>query len=196
MRIVRVNYNVSDNCGSVTTVLSVTSNEDQLNDPEEDETGSDYQVIDNHTVKLRASRSGSGNGRIYTITITATDPSGNVSTKTLTVLVPHDRSEIVTSSPASPAATSTEKMRMEVAGPFEVTALHNPSKNQFTLVTTSDNDAPVQLRVTDNSGRVIETKKGVPPNGTSTLGQRYSSGIYFVEVIQGSKRVVLKLIKQ
>jgi len=30
--------------------------------------------------QLRAERSGSGSGRIYTITITATDSSGNVST--------------------------------------------------------------------------------------------------------------------
>jgi uncharacterized lipoprotein YddW (UPF0748 family) len=193
MRTVKVFYRVSDNCGSVTTSLSITSNEDRLNDPEEDEVGSDYQVLDNNTVKLRAARSGSGNGRIYTITITATDASGNVSTETVTVLVPHDRSDIVS---ASPMATATEKVNVESLKVLQVKALPNPSKNQFTLLISSGNDVPVMLRITDNLGRLIETRSGVPSNGTYTIGQRYTSGIYFVEVIQGASRSIMKLIKE
>jgi hypothetical protein len=193
MRTVKVFYKVSDNCGSVTTSLSITSNEDRLNDPEEDEVGSDYQVLDNNTVKLRAARSGSGNGRIYTITITATDASGHVSTETVTVLVPHDRSDIVS---ASPMATATEKVNVESLKVLQVKALPNPSKNQFTLLISSGNDVPVMLRITDNLGRLIETRSGVPSNGTYNIGQRYTSGIYFVEVIQGASRSIMKLIKE
>jgi hypothetical protein len=38
-------------------------------------------------VKLRAERAGNGDGRIYTITIMATDACGNTSSKTATVIV-------------------------------------------------------------------------------------------------------------
>lgn len=39
-------------------------------------------------VKLRAERSGTGKGRIYTITVTATDSAGNAARTTVTVTVP------------------------------------------------------------------------------------------------------------
>lgn len=84
---VAVNYNVSDNCGGVTTALSVSSNE-QVNGTGDGDTSPDWQVIDTHNVLLRAERSGDGTGRIYTITITATDSGGNTSTQTITVSVP------------------------------------------------------------------------------------------------------------
>ncbi|MFD0715843.1 glycoside hydrolase domain-containing protein [Paenibacillus sp. GCM10027626] len=41
--------------------------------------------------RLKAARSGSGPGRIYTITYTAVDKAGNTATGTTTVTVPHDR---------------------------------------------------------------------------------------------------------
>lgn len=40
------------------------------------------------TLSLRAERSGTGNGRVYTITVQASDLAGNASTKTVTVSVP------------------------------------------------------------------------------------------------------------
>ena len=45
-------------------------------------------IVDAHHVKLRAERSGIGNGRIYTITITCTDDKGNATSATVTVSVP------------------------------------------------------------------------------------------------------------
>lgn len=42
-------------------------------------------------LSLRSERSGSGDGRSYTIAITATDDSGNSSTASLDIIVPHDR---------------------------------------------------------------------------------------------------------
>lgn len=41
-------------------------------------------------LQLRTERSGRGSGRTYTITIAATDISGNTSTAAVNITVPHD----------------------------------------------------------------------------------------------------------
>jgi hypothetical protein len=43
------------------------------------------------TLQLRAERSGRGNGRVYTVTITATDESGNTTQAGVDIIVPHDQ---------------------------------------------------------------------------------------------------------
>ena len=52
----------------------------------------DWQIAaDNSSVDLRAERAGNGTNRIYTITLSATDGSGNTTTDTVNVTVPHDQ---------------------------------------------------------------------------------------------------------
>jgi hypothetical protein len=82
-----VSYGASDNSGSVSAHLTVSSDEpiDGLGDGD---MAPDWQILDDHNVLLRAERSGMRNGRTYTITVVATDPSGNVSTSAVTVKVP------------------------------------------------------------------------------------------------------------
>jgi len=53
------------------------------------DTSPDWEIVDAHHVRLRAERSGAGSGRIYTITITATDSRGNVSSQIVSVSVAH-----------------------------------------------------------------------------------------------------------
>jgi subtilisin-like proprotein convertase family protein len=90
---VLVSYEVGDNCSASSPIsrsLSVTSNE-PINGTGDGNTGPDWQVVGPNLVRLRAERAGGGNGRIYTITITATDAHGNSSSKNVTVSVPHNR---------------------------------------------------------------------------------------------------------
>jgi Subtilase family/HYR domain len=89
---VSVNYEVTDNCPLPpnSCTLSVTSNE-PLNGTGDGNTSPDWIILDAHHVQLRAERAGNGNGRIYTITITCIDSSGNSSSQSVEVNVPHDQ---------------------------------------------------------------------------------------------------------
>jgi uncharacterized repeat protein (TIGR01451 family) len=89
---VTVNYTASDTCGPVNSTLRVRSDE-PVTGPVAIHgvaglTSPDWQVVDNHHVRLRAERSLRGDGRVYTITITARDAAGGTSTRQVTVTVP------------------------------------------------------------------------------------------------------------
>jgi len=87
---VTVAYGAGDNCGAVTTTLAVSSNE-PIDGSGDGDTAPDWQIVDDHHVRLRAERSGHGSGRIYTIAVTATDGRGGTTTRTVSVSVPHDK---------------------------------------------------------------------------------------------------------
>ena len=71
-------------------LVSVTSNEAD-NGNGDGNTTNDIVIINDTTFKLRAERSGTGQGRIYTITYRATDASGNSAEATITITVPHNK---------------------------------------------------------------------------------------------------------
>jgi len=88
---------VVDNCDVTLGVSSVKVASVSSDEP--DNSGGDGNTIndiviagDCKSVQLRAERIGSGNGRVYTITLTVTDSSGNVGTATIKVNVPHAQS--------------------------------------------------------------------------------------------------------
>lgn len=74
--------------------VTVISNE-PVNGTGDGDTEPDWDVVDNsdgtYDVWVRAERSGTGEGRVYTITATATDFAGNTATAVGTVTVPHDQ---------------------------------------------------------------------------------------------------------
>jgi uncharacterized repeat protein (TIGR01451 family) len=85
-------YTATDTCGAVTTSLSVTSDE-AVTAPFFEQgisglTSPDWLVVDERLVMLRAERSFRGDGRVYTIRITAIDAAGGTATEDLTVVVP------------------------------------------------------------------------------------------------------------
>jgi endonuclease G, mitochondrial len=82
-----VAYSVSDLTGAPVCALTVSSNE-AANGVGDGNTSTDWLVIDAHHVRLRAERAGGGTGRIYTVTATCTDGSGNSASRAATVAVP------------------------------------------------------------------------------------------------------------
>ena len=71
--------------------ISVVSNEPDSGTSAEDVPGD--IVISGGSVQIRAERMGSSTGRIYTITVRCTDGSGNSTTRSVAVRVPHDQSQ-------------------------------------------------------------------------------------------------------
>ncbi|MCK9403322.1 MAG: right-handed parallel beta-helix repeat-containing protein [Chitinophagaceae bacterium] len=78
---------------------------------------------------------------------------------------------------------------------LKVTVLPNPSTTYFTLKFESRYQAPVELRVIDSRGRLVDAKSKIASNSTIQIGHNYSSGTYFAEMIQGTRRKVVQLIK-
>jgi len=88
---VGVAVTASDNCSVVTThIVGVMSNE-PINGLGDGNTDPDWVVTGPLTLLLRSERSGTGTGRVYTITVESSDATGNKSTASTTVVVPHDQ---------------------------------------------------------------------------------------------------------
>ncbi len=169
LRKVDINYLLHDNCGAVSS-LSVTSDEPAGNN--------DWQIKDSHTLYLRATRNGNGQGRKYTITIHAIDKAGNTTAKNVWVVVPQH------------LIGKFDKIK-----PLSVTATPNPSSDYFNIATQSSSEKPVTIKISDIQGRVVMVKANLPANTVVQIGAGLARGIYLAECTQGNERVVLKLIK-
>lgn len=76
---VGVYYSVADNAQDVNTEILVSSNAT--------DGSKDWEIVDDHLLRLKASRLPDGKVRIYTITVTATDEAGNKTTRTTSIAV-------------------------------------------------------------------------------------------------------------
>lgn len=76
-----------------------------------------------------------------------------------------------------------------------VKVLPNPSSNHFTLNLKGNGQGPIQLRVTDVQGRIVEARILGAAAQTVQIGDRWIYGSYIVEVIQGSERKTVQLVK-
>jgi hypothetical protein len=93
--------------------------------------------------------------------------------------------------------TSTDlvESKLAVTG-FTVSVNPNPATSFFNLtVSTSDNITPVNLRILDIEGRVLGLQKTAANSSVKIKAEKWRSGVYFVEVIQGDQRKVVKLVK-
>jgi hypothetical protein len=88
--------------------------------------------------------------------------------------------------------TEENKANEEV---FTVKVIGNPSTSYFTLQLQSSSQAPVQIRVTDATGRMVEAKANNNANSTVQIGHEFKPGIYYAELLQGSSRKVVQLMK-
>ena len=84
---IALTYQATDATGAPGCSVSVASNE-PLNRNGDGNTSVDWQVLDARHLRLRAERAGGGSGRLYIVTVTCADASGNAASRTVTVAVP------------------------------------------------------------------------------------------------------------
>jgi N-acetylneuraminic acid mutarotase len=195
LRQVVIFYNEKDNCSIADKSLSVTSNEPPTgNRP-------DWVILDDHRLLLRASRKAQGNGRIYYITITVKDSSGNTDTKVVRVIVPNVGLLNLLTLLENDQAFDNEVARIKsgetetAVNGLSVHALPNPTSKYFTLNVRSNSKESITVRVVNITGQVIESRT-VASNITLQVGSDYKPGSYFVQVVQGNDRKTLHLVKQ
>jgi hypothetical protein len=77
-----------------------------------------------------------------------------------------------------------------------VRALPNPSGNEFQVTFTGDGSKPVTLRVTDITGRLLLNQSGIRVNSSLNIGAGWKQGTYIAEIIQGTEKQMIRLVKQ
>lgn len=78
----------------------------------------------------------------------------------------------------------------------QLMAYPNPSTSYFVLVPQLTGKEPYSLTVSDASGKIVEVLRGLPSGQPVTIGQRYQSGWYLVNVVQNGVATRIKLLKQ
>jgi len=107
-------------------------------------------------------------------------------------VIPNNKNTAVTQSTTSEGKQAETITTEEI---LKVTVMPNPTTTYFTMKVESKNQTPVNIRVLDASGRVIDARTKVSPNSTFQLGANYQTGTYFAEMIQGTHRKVVQLMK-
>ena len=138
-----------------------------------------------------------------TYRINVTDGQGCTKTTSVEVKVknmtygqgPH-RIQIVPSQQIYPRLSRGESSGnlAETAEAISITAFPNPSTYSFRLLINRSDVRPLDIRVMDAKGRVIETISNITGN-LLELGHQYRPGFYYVEVMNEKNIQKVKLIK-
>ena len=78
---------------------------------------------------------------------------------------------------------------------LQLTAAPNPAISYFTLRIQSNSTKPLQLRIVDEVGRVVEVRQNLAANTSVPVGHNYKPGVYYAQAVQEGKQVSLKLVK-
>jgi hypothetical protein len=101
---------------------------------------------------------------------------------------------VVTAQSENASATSETTVKQSEEE-LKITVMPNPSTTYFTLKLESKYETPVNLRVMDAAGRVVDARSKLGANSTLQIGAAYMVGTYYAEFIQGNQRKVVQLIK-
>jgi hypothetical protein len=97
---------------------------------------------------------------------------------------------------AAPAGNFEESMRARLNASLQARVMPNPSRGAFTVSLEGKLKEPMQIRVTDITGRMIESRSGIQPNTQLQIGQNWKPGIYILQVQQGQESKTIKLVKE
>jgi len=131
---------------------------------------------------------------VYEICYEITDSSQNTTFQCcFKITVTCDTTKV----PSSSVVLNNGRVNSEQPQLFKASAVPNPSVTNFKVKINSNNMVQrVNVQVVDISGRVLEARNNVVPNSTITVGDGFARGVYFIQVIQGTKREILRVVKE
>jgi len=83
----------------------------------------------------------------------------------------------------------------ETTDNFAAKVFPNPSSQSFTLQLRSDKYDNVHIKVMDLQGRIL-LNRSIIARGSLSFGHNFPAGIYIVEVSQGNRRDLIRVVKQ
>ena len=79
---------------------------------------------------------------------------------------------------------------------FTVNVNPNPVSSNFNVtVKSKDLNTPVEIRILNTNGKLVTIQKTAANSTLKISADKWSGGMYFVEVIQGKQRKVVRLIR-
>ena len=82
-----------------------------------------------------------------------------------------------------------------ITNKLQAAVMPNPTSGYFTVRIRSLSDAPITMKVFNSLGMVMEQRNNLLARSQVYFGERYSSGLYLMEVTQGTEKIIFKLIK-
>lgn len=83
----------------------------------------------------------------------------------------------------------------EIKNKLQIVVMPNPANQYFTIKIESFANEPISVKLINGIGVTLDEKTNLRAGIVLQMGQKYPSGIYFLEVRQGNERVINKLIK-
>ena len=160
------------------------------------------RVLDNYDIWAKAG--GMNTAKTETFSVTVTDGTLNISFDSRATVGGKDNAKISaieiirTASPKTPEEISA-KVPVTTFGKeadLSVKLSPNPTSNYSMLHINSERKETINLRMYNAAGALIESRSNAIPNIDIQIGSRYLPGLYYVEVMQGGKRVTVQLVKR
>jgi hypothetical protein len=188
---VYLDYLASDNSGMVSTSLLIESNE-PLTGLSGGDKFPDWEIVDDRHVRLRAERSPNRSGRIYTISIRASDTSGNSAERYVHIEVPSNLQDY----DRKVGWYNADKEPTNEGGDLSCRVFPNPASNYFDIeiISANSNDV-ISVNISDVNGKPLDVQK-VWHEKTVRVGQDLARGTYYAEVRQGDQLLRIQLTKQ
>jgi hypothetical protein len=111
-------------------------------------------------------------------------------------LGPCNKTSITSANSAIAGSSVNESMSDRSSKLLDVRVSPNPSPTDFKIRVSSSSNEAITIRLIDNYGKVISIHNKVQKDQTITIGKSLLAGNYFAEIIQGTSRKIIKLIKQ
>ncbi len=93
-----------------------------------------------------------------------------------------------------PAVSKANPGLQDNLNELEVTAMPNPSQHHFILHIPVDNlNQLTNMQAFDAAGKPIENRQNI--QNTISVGENWKAGIYFVTILQGTKKKTIRLVK-